>query len=309
MQEKEKTLIVIAGPTAIGKTALAIEIAKKYQTEIISADSRQFFKEMSIGTAKPNPTELAAAKHHFIDSHSIHDEVNVGSFEKEALEKINELFKPHDVLVMVGGSGLYINAVLYGFDELPKSDEKLRAELNKRLAEEGIESLQNQLQTLDPIYYQEVDIHNPQRIIRALEVCISTGKPFSSFRKTTIKNRSFQSILIGLDVEREKLYDRINQRVDLMMQQGLLEEVKSLTSHQHLNALKTVGYSEIFNYLNSEWTLEQAVDKIKQNTRNFAKRQLTWFRKNKDMIWLNPYDPTILQKIDAKLRELDQKRS
>lgn len=309
MQENQKTLIVIAGPTAIGKTALAIKIAQFYQTEIISADSRQFFREMSIGTAKPNPIELAAAKHHFINSHSINEEVNVGSFEKEALEKINELFKTHDVLVMVGGSGLYINAVLYGFDELPKADEKLREELNRRLEVEGIIALQNQLKILDPAYYQEVDIQNPQRVIRALEVCISSGKPFSSFRKTTIKNRPFQSVLIGLDMEREKLYQRINQRVDLMMQEGLLDEVKSLIEYQHLNALKTVGYSEIFNYLNGEWTLEQAVDKIKQNTRNFAKRQLTWFRKNKEILWFNPNDPNILQKIDAKLRELDQKRS
>ncbi|MBD3748110.1 MAG: tRNA (adenosine(37)-N6)-dimethylallyltransferase MiaA [Sphingobacteriales bacterium] len=309
MQERQKTLIVIAGPTAIGKTALAIEIAQHYQTEIISADSRQFFKEMSIGTAKPHPIELAAAKHHFIGSHSIHDEINVGNFEKEALEKINELFKTHDVLVMVGGSGLYINAVLYGFDEIPKADEKLREKLNQKLKTEGIISLQNQLEILDPTYYQEVDIHNPQRVIRALEVCIATGKPFSSFRKTTLKNRPFNSILIGLDMEREKLYDRINQRVDLMMQQGLLDEVKSLEKYQHLNALKTVGYSEIFNYLNGEWTLEQAIDKIKQNTRNFAKRQLTWFRKNKDIIWLNPTDPTVLQKIATQLHELSQKRS
>jgi tRNA dimethylallyltransferase len=290
LSSKQKNLIIIAGPTAIGKTALAIQIAQHYQTEIISADSRQFFKEMSIGTAKPNPQELAAAPHHFVNSNAIHDTFNVGDFEKQAIAKIEDLFQKHDVLVLVGGSGLYINAVLYGFDELPKADEELRNQLNQQLAYQGIESLQKQLQDLDPIYYQEVDIQNPQRIIRALEVCISTGKPYSSYRKTENKNRSFNSIIIGLDMEREQLYKRINHRVDLMMEEGLLEEVKSLQEFQHLNALKTVGYSEIFKYLNGEWTLDQAIDKIKQNTRNFAKRQLTWFRKNEGIIWFDAAD-------------------
>jgi tRNA dimethylallyltransferase len=288
LSNNQKTLITIAGPTAIGKTALAIEVAQYYQTEIISADSRQFFKEMSIGTAKPNAQELAEAPHHFVNSHSIHDTFTVGDFEKQAIQKIEDLFQKHDVLVMVGGSGLYINAVLYGFDELPKADEELRNQLNQQLAYQGIEPLQKQLQELDPIYYQEVDTQNPQRIIRALEVCISTGKPFSSFRKTESKKRSFNSIVIGLDMEREKLYNRINQRVDVMMKEGLLEEVKSLQEFQHLNALKTVGYSEIFNYLNGEWKLDQAIDKIKQNTRNFAKRQLTWFRKKEGIVWFKP---------------------
>ncbi|MBU1374018.1 MAG: tRNA (adenosine(37)-N6)-dimethylallyltransferase MiaA [Bacteroidetes bacterium] len=288
MQGKQKTLIVIAGPTAIGKTALAIEIAQTYQTEIISADSRQFFKEMSIGTAKPNPQELATVPHHFINSHSIHEEVSVGTFEKQASAKIDTLFQQNDVLVMVGGSGLYINAVLYGFDEIPKADENLRNQLNQRLASEGIESLQKQLKELDPTYFNQVDIHNPQRVIRALEVCLTTGKPFSSFRKTQNKERNFNTIFIGLNTEREQLYERINLRVDLMMQDGLLDEVKSLREYQHLNALKTVGYSEIFNHINGEWTLEQAVDKIKQNSRNFAKRQLTWFKRSEDVLWFNP---------------------
>lgn len=294
MSNKPKTLITIAGPTAIGKTALAIEVARHYQTEIISADSRQFFKEMSIGTAKPNEQELAAAPHHFVNSHSIHDTFTVGDFEKQAIQKIEELFQKHDVLVMVGGSGLYVNAVLYGFDELPKADEELRNQLNQQLAYQGIEPIQKQLKELDPMYYQEVDIQNPQRIIRALEVCISSGKPFSSFRKTESKKRSFNSIIIGLDMEREKLYNRINQRVDLMMQEGLLAEVKSLQEFQHLNALKTVGYSEILNYLNGEWTLDFAIDKIKQNTRNFAKRQLTWFRKNEGIVWFKPSEKEVV---------------
>ncbi|OAQ41739.1 tRNA (adenosine(37)-N6)-dimethylallyltransferase MiaA [Pedobacter psychrophilus] len=285
---QQKTLIVIAGPTAIGKTALAIKIAQHYQTEIISADSRQFFKEMSIGTAKPNDEELASAPHHFINSHSINQDFSVGTFEKEALAKIDELFKTHDILIMVGGSGLYVNAVLYGFDEIPKANENIREQLNQQFQKEGIEPLQSQLQQLDPEYYNEVDINNPQRMIRALEVCLSTGKPFSSFRNAPKKSREFNTILIGLDIEREKLYQRINHRVDLMIEDGLLNEVESLKEYQHLNALKTVGYSELFSYLNGDCTLDQAVDKIKQNTRNFAKRQLTWFRKNKELMWFEP---------------------
>ena len=288
MIDKQKNLIVIAGPTAIGKTALAIKIAQIYQTEIISADSRQFFKEMSIGTAKPNQQELAAIPHHFINSHAIHEEVSVGTFEKQAISKIEELFQTNDVLVMVGGSGLYINAVLYGFDEIPKADERLRNQLNQKLESEGIESLQTQLKELDPTYFNEVDIHNPQRVIRGLEVCLTTRKPFSSFRKTQNKERNFKTIFIGLNTDREKLYERINLRVDLMMQDGLLEEVKSLQDSQHLNALKTVGYTEIFKFLKEEWSLEEAVNKIKQNTRNFAKRQLTWFRKSEDIVWFDP---------------------
>ena len=282
---QQKTLIVIVGPTAIGKTALAIEAAQHYQTEIISADSRQFFKEMSIGTAKPNAEELSAAPHHFINSHSIHQDISVGTFEKEALSKIAQLFKVNDTLIMVGGSGLYINAVLYGFDKIPKADENIREQLNQEFKKEGIKVLQKQLQKLDPTYYKEVDINNPQRMIRALEVCLSTGKPFSTFRNTPKKIRDFTTILIGLNTEREKLYERINHRVDLMIKNGLLEEVASLKEYQHLNCLKTVGYKELFNYLNGDWTLEKAIDKIKQNSRNFAKRQLTWFRKNKDVVW------------------------
>ncbi len=292
MSNNKKTLVVIVGPTAVGKTTLAIEIAQHHHTEVISADSRQFFKEMSIGTAKPNTEELQTIKHHFVDSHSIHDSFSVGNFEKQAIQKIEGLFQKHDVLVMVGGSGLYIHAVLYGFDELPKADESLRNQLNQQLAEEGIEKLQNQLKELDPKYYAEVDIQNPQRIIRALEVCISTGQPFSSFRKTKAKSRPFKSVIIGLDMDRQKLYSSINQRVDAMMDNGLLEEVKSLKPYQHLNALKTVGYSEIFDHLNGMCTLEEAIDKIKQNTRNFAKRQLTWFRKNKEVMWFEPTEKT-----------------
>lgn len=300
MSKSKKTLITIVGPTAIGKTSLAIEIAKQYQSEIISADSRQFFKEMSIGTAKPSLEELNQAKHHFINSYSIKEEISVGSFEKEAIATIENLFLKHDVLVMVGGSGLYINAVLYGFDDIPTADTELREQLNQQYQEKGISNLQEMLKVLDPAYYAQVDIHNQQRIIRGLEVCISTGKPFSSFRNTEQKQRSFNHIIIGLNTDREKLYERINQRVDLMVKGGLVDEVKSLTAYKSLNALKTVGYTEIFNHLEGNSTIETAVEKIKLNTRHFAKRQVTWFKKYPEIYWFEPSDVT---KIKEKITE------
>ena len=285
---KQKVLIVIAGPTAIGKTALGIQVAKYFKTEIISADSRQFFKEMSIGTAKPIAEELAAIPHHFINSHSIKHQVSVGSYEKEVLIKLEELFKMHHVVVMVGGSGLYINAVLNGFDELPAVDPAIRTQLNNRLEKEGLAVLQEDLLKYDPDYYHEVEISNPQRVIRALEIYHSTGKPFSSFRTGIKKERPFKSIIIGLNSDREELYNRINQRVDLMMEEGLLEEVKSLAAYKHLNSLNTVGYAELFKNLEEEITLEEAVEQIKQNTRRFAKRQITWFKKLDGINWFHP---------------------
>ena len=300
MSNSKKTLITIVGPTAIGKTALAIEIARQYHTEIISADSRQFFKEMSIGTAKPTEEELSQVKHHFINSNSVKDEISVGSFEKEAIATIKNLFLTHDVLVMVGGSGLYINAVLYGFDDIPTADVELREQLNQQFQEKGIANLQEMLKVLDPVYYAQVDIHNQQRIIRGLEVCISTGKPFSSFRNTEQKQRSFDHIIIGLNTDREKLYERINQRVELMVKDGLIDEVKSLTAYKSLNALKTVGYSEIFSYLDGNFTLETAIEKIKLNTRHFAKRQVTWFKKYPQIHW---FEPNEVEKIKTKVAE------
>ncbi len=285
---KQKTLIVIVGPTAIGKTALAIELAKHYQTEIISADSRQFFKEMSIGTAKPSAEELAAAPHHFINSHSITQFFSTGDFEVQVLALMEKLFTKHDVLVMVGGSGLYINAVCNGLDDMPEIDLDIRERLNQQFANEGIEAIREQLATLDPEYYAKVDQSNPQRMIRGLEVVLSTGQKLSSFLTSNKKERPFNIVKIGLNTDREKLYNQINHRVDLMMQEGLLEEVKSLEDYKELNALKTVGYSEIFDYLDGEIDLATAVDKIKQNTRRFAKRQLTWFRKDEDTTWFEP---------------------
>ena len=303
MQISQKTLIVVVGPTAIGKTALAIKLAQFYQTEIISADSRQFFKEMLIGTAKPSNEELAAAPHHFIDSHSIKTLFSTGDFEVEALQLMDELFKKHNVLIMVGGSGLYIDAVCKGLDDLPEIDLNIREALNEKLATEGIDSIKKKLQELDPKYYEKVDQSNPQRMIRGLEVVLSTGKKLSSFLTANKKERPFQIIKIGLNMDRALLYDRINHRVDLMMEAGLLEEAKSLLPHRQYNALNTVGYSELFDYFDGKTDLASAVAMIKQNTRRFAKRQLTWFRRDENTAWFEPNQADkIIEHINAQLQ-------
>lgn len=289
----DKALIVIAGPTAIGKTELAIQVALNFSTEILSADSRQFYKEMTIGTAKPNHTELEAVKHHFIDSISINEPYSAGRFEQEALIRLDEIYSYKKTALLVGGSGLFIKAVCDGFDEFPDVDPVVRELLNKKYTEEGIKTLQDQLMELDPSYSKEVDLSNPQRLIRALEVCISTGKPFSLYRSNVVnQNRPFDSIKIGLNIERPLLYERINRRVDIMIETGLVNEVEKLKPFRHLNALNTVGYSEIFEYLDGSLSLQQAIDKIKQNTRRFAKRQLTWFKKDPDIVWFDPADYT-----------------
>ncbi|WP_298897046.1 tRNA (adenosine(37)-N6)-dimethylallyltransferase MiaA [uncultured Psychroserpens sp.] len=284
---KNKYLISIVGPTAIGKTALSIKLANYFNTEIISADSRQFYKEMQIGTAAPTPSELAAAPHHFIKHLSVENYYNVGAFENDAIALLKTLHEEHQVVIMVGGSGLYVNAVTKGLDELPKVDIAIREQLNTRLQTDGLEALQFQLKQLDPKAYQSIAINNPQRVIRALEVCLSSGKPYSSFLKGQDKSRVFKTITIGLTADRAVIYDRINRRVDLMIDEGLIDEVKSLQSKQNLNALNTVGYKELFKYLNGEWDLNFAISEIKKNTRRFAKRQLTWFKKNEDTLWFD----------------------
>jgi len=284
---KQKYLISIVGPTAIGKTALSIKLAQYYNTEIISCDSRQFFKEMTIGTAVPEPEEQAAAPHHFIQNKSVLEEYNVGRFELEAISKLDELYKKHDVVIMVGGSGLYVNAVINGLDDFPKVDPAIREELTQRLESEGIESLQIQLKELDPITYEKIAIDNPQRLSRALEICIGSGKPYSSFLNVKKNSRVFKTISIGITADRELMYGRINMRVDIMLENGLLEEVKTLLPHKDLNALNTVGYKELFNYLDNEWKLDFAVSEIKKNTRRFAKRQVTWFKRNKETTWFD----------------------
>ncbi len=297
----EKPLLVcIVGPTAIGKTDVAISLAQQFTTEIVSADSRQFFKEMTIGTAKPLPEELAAVPHHFINSHSITEPFSVGDFEKAGLLLLEKLYKKHPIVFLVGGSGLYVQAITQGFDNLPKAPPELRAELNKQLTEEGIERLQKRLEALDPTYYAEVDICNPQRLIRALEVCISTGQPFSSYRSHAANERPFEVLTIGLNTERSQLYTQINKRVDHMMELGLLAEVETLLPYRDLNALQTVGYQELFDFFGGIKSLDKAVEEIKQNTRHFAKRQLTWFRKNTETHWFEPQQIAEISALIAK---------
>ena len=283
-----KTVILIAGPTAVGKTAIAIQLAKHFQTEIISADSRQCFKEISIGVAKPSAEELNEMKHYFINSHSIHETVTAASFEKYALDAVAEIFKQHDIAVMVGGTGLYIKAFCEGMDEIPAVDETLRNELQQQYQQQGIEWLQQQLQQYDPLFAEKGEMQNPQRMLRALEVVRTTGESILAFRKGEKQQRNFNIIKIGLDLPREELYQRINHRVDIMMQEGLLNEAKQVYPLRHLNALQTVGYRELFDHFDGACSLETAVEKIKQNSRHYAKRQLTWFRRDAAMKWFHP---------------------
>lgn len=302
-------LIIIIGPTAIGKTALSIALAKHYGCDIISCDSRQFFKEMEIGTAVPDIEELAAATHHFIQNKSIFENYSVGDFEQEALEKLDELFQKNNVQIMVGGSGLYVDAVLKGFDDFPEIDASARTTINQNYEQFGIEYLQQQLQELDETYYQKLalenpqTLQNPQRMKRFVEVCIGTGKPYSSFIEIRKNTRNFSPIIIGLEAERAIMYDRINKRVDKMMQEGLLEEVKSLYSNKNLNALQTVGYRELFDYLDRKTTLDFAIEQIKMNTRRFAKRQITWFKRTENAVWFDYLTDTkeIISNLSSKI--------
>jgi tRNA dimethylallyltransferase len=297
-----KTLISIVGPTAVGKTAITIQIGDKFNAEVISADSRQFYKEMSIGTAKPSQEELNSIPHHFISSHSILDNLSAGDFEKEALKKINDLFQQHDVLLLVGGSGLFVNAVVDGLDDLPKAKEGVREALNLIYKEKGLHFIQEKLKEIDLAYYNEVDISNPQRIIRAIEVFETTGVPFSHWRKNKKTERNFRTLSIGLEMDRVLLYERINLRVDDMMNAGLLKEAESLYKCKHLPALQTVGYSELFDYIEGKCSLEEAVSKIKQNSRRYAKRQMTWFKRNPTTAWFDPNElKAIINHIESNL--------
>ncbi|RKR05936.1 tRNA dimethylallyltransferase [Flavobacterium sp. 90] len=288
-----KYLITIVGPTAIGKTALSIALAQHFKCEIISCDSRQFFKEMTIGTAVPNQEELQAAKHHFIQNKSIFENYTVGDYEKEALLKLEELFQNNDFAILIGGSGLYVDAILKGFDEFPEIDPAVRSQVNSNYGNLGIEYLQEQLQLLDPDYYQKITVENPQtlqnpqRMMRFVEVCIGTQKPYSSFLNQKKNNRNFTPILIGLEAERSTIYDRINQRVDIMINEGLLQEAETLYPNKALNALQTVGYRELFSYFDGDFSLPFAIEEIKKNTRRFSKRQLTWFKRNENTKWFD----------------------
>ena len=276
---QKRYLIVIGGPTAIGKTSVAIRVANYFGIEIISADSRQFYKEMNIGTAKPTVAELAQAPHHFINNLSIKEAYSVGDYEREVLDKLEELLEGYEAAILTGGSGLFIRAICEGLDEFPNVPDSIREELTAKWEAQGIEQLQSTLQEKDPLYYAEVDINNPHRLIRALSVIEASGKPFSNFRNQAPKERPFEIVPILLEMDRALLYERINQRVDMMMEAGLLEEARSLHPLRHLNALQTVGYEELFNYFEAKTSLEEAVELIKRNSRRYAKRQMTWFRK------------------------------
>lgn len=279
---------MIAGPTAVGKTAIAITIAKHFQTEIISADSRQCFKELNIGVARPSEKELMQVKHHFIASHSIHDEVNAASFETYALRKAGELFEGHDVIVMVGGTGLYIKAFCEGLDEIPPVKLEIRNNIISKFEKNGLGWLQEEIKLKDPVFYEKGEIQNPQRMMRALEVIESTGKSVLQFRSGKKRGREFSIIKIGLELSKEELHKRIEMRTDEMVKNKLVDEVSSLQQFSRLNALQTVGYSEIFDYIAGKLTLEQAISNMKINTRQYAKRQITWFKKDKNIRWHSP---------------------
>ena len=298
----DKHLITIIGPTAIGKTNLAIRIANYFKTEIVSADSRQFYKEMNIGTAKPSNSELNSIKHHLINNKSVNDNYNISDYEKDALKSIKSIFNKNDAAILVGGSGLYINTVLYGLDEIPGINDEIRNSLYLDLELKGIKKMQEQLKLLDPASYSAIDINNPRRLIRALEVSISTGKSYSSFLKKKKKKRDFNIIVLGINQDRLELYDKINTRVDNMVESGLINEAKQLYNLKSLNALNTIGYREVFNYIEDKYSLDECINEIKKNTRRYAKRQLTWFKSIDRVEWITPeYD---FEKIIAYINNL-----
>ncbi|MHA8108002.1 tRNA (adenosine(37)-N6)-dimethylallyltransferase MiaA [Aquirufa sp. A-Brett2-W8] len=301
MKLSKKILLVIVGPTAVGKTALCVDLAKHLQTDIISADSRQFYRELSIGTAKPSAEEQGGVKHHFIDSHSVEEYFSPGDFERESTKLLNTLFKKQDIVIATGGSGLYIKALMEGLDEMPEADLVLRENLNARLKSDGLWALFSELKTLDPDYAAKVDSKNPQRVVRALEVCLSTGKPYSEFRLATKPERPFQVIKICLERPREELYTRIDQRMDQMLAKGLMEEAKAFEDKQHLYALKTLGYKEIYGFLRGEYDEAEMIRLLKRNNRHYAKKQMTWFRNQDEFSYLHPSNAfvEILKRLEA----------
>lgn len=284
----KKTLVILLGPTGVGKTELCLSLAEELNTEIVSCDSRQFFRELKIGTAAPTEAQMQRVKHHLVGNLSIFDYYSCGRFEIDALKKLDELFQSKEVVLMTGGSMLYIDAICKGIDDIPNVDQELRDSLHERYANEGIDNILAELKLLDPEYYDMVDKKNHKRIIHALEICLTSGKTFSSFRKETAKERPFDIIKIGLNLPREELYERINKRVDIMFEEGLMKEAKTYYPHRNLNSLNTVGYKELFEYFDGNWDLDFAKNMIKQNSRRYAKKQLTWFNRDKDINWFRP---------------------
>lgn len=295
-----KTLIVITGPTAVGKTALCLDIAKYFDIPIINADSRQIFRELKIGTARPTEEQMREVKHYFVGMLGLEDYYSASLFEQQVLELLGQQFRTRDHALMAGGSMMYIDAVCDGIDDIPTIDDATRDLMKRRLSEEGLERLCEELKTLDPDYYDIVDRQNPRRVVHALEICTMTGKTYTSFRKREKRERPFGIMKIGLNRPREELYERINQRVDQMMADGLLDEVRSLYPQRHLNALNTVGYKELFDYIDGRWPLEEAVERIKGNTRRYARKQLTWYKKDDQIHWFHPDDKeTIINYISS----------
>jgi tRNA dimethylallyltransferase len=295
-------LLVLLGPTGVGKTNISLQLAEFLGCPIVSSDSRQFYKELKIGTAAPTEAQLSRVKHYFIGSHSIHDEYNAGQYELDTIQLLDELFKVHPVVMLVGGSMMYIDAVCNGMDDIPTVDAEIRRFWQQQFSDFGLEFIQDRLKQLDPVHYGQVDLLNPKRIIHALEICSMTGKPYSSFRTGLKKERSFEVLKIGLNRLRPELYDRINLRVDEMMADGLLEEAKQFYQFRHLNTLNTVGYKELYEYLDSIWTLDFAVNMIKQDSRRYAKRQLTWFSRDKEVTWFHPEnEQQIMEFIQQKI--------
>jgi len=290
----KKTLIVITGPTAVGKTALCLDLATHFGIPIINADSRQIYRELKIGTARPTEEQMQQVKHYFVGTLGLEDYYSASLFEQQVLELLSQLFQTHDYALMAGGSMMYIDAVCDGIDDIPTIDDETRALMKRRLAEEGLEQLCEDLKRLDPEYYEIVDRQNPRRVVHALEICTMTGQTYTSFRRREKRERPFRIIKIGLNREREELYDRINQRVDEMMANGLLEEVKAMYPKRSLNALNTVGYKELFDYLEGRWTLDEAVERIKGNTRRYARKQLTWYKKDEQIHWFHPDERTTI---------------
>jgi tRNA dimethylallyltransferase len=283
-----KTLIVLLGPTGVGKTELSLKLAGKFDSPVISADSRQLYKDLVIGTAAPSAADLQKVKHYFVGTHCLTDYYSASQFEEDVIRLLDELHETHDAVVMAGGSMMYIDAVCKGIDEIPTIDDNLRNDLKELFQKEGLESMRQQLKILDPVFYKQVDLQNHKRVIHALEICLMTGKPYSSLRTNKIKERPFRIIKIGLAREREELYERINLRVDTMMEQGFLQEARSLYPDRHLNALNTVGYKELFEYMDGACTLPEAVEKIKQNTRIYSRKQMTWFKRDREIAWFHP---------------------